>query len=108
MGLFGKKPDPISERARALKAEISALETQISRLNDRLAEQPAGPRVRSTAGPVVPEKGPGPATVTSVPHVSAKPAMETLDTTRLKPPSEATTTDAHYNELGVRKFDLAG
>src|SRR5579871_3680029 len=110
MGLFRKKPDPISERARALKAEISQLETQISRLNERLSEQPPGPRVRSTAGPASPGKGPVAMTPAPapVPALPSKPPIEPLDTSRLKPPPEAATTEAHYNEMGVRKFDLAG
>ncbi|MDB6021766.1 MAG: hypothetical protein JWQ04_1623, partial [Pedosphaera sp.] len=33
MGWFNKKTDPISERARALKEEIAALEAQIKRLD---------------------------------------------------------------------------
>jgi hypothetical protein len=102
MGLFRKKPDPISERARTLKAEISALESQISRLNDKLADQPARPRLRSTAVPG------GSTPVATGTLVTAKPIIEPMDTSRLKPPPEASTTAAHYNELGVRKLDLAG
>lgn len=39
MGLFNKKADPISERSRALKQEIAALESQIRALSER-AEAP--------------------------------------------------------------------
>lgn len=35
MGLFRKKADPISERSRALKQEIAALEAQIRELSQR-------------------------------------------------------------------------
>src|SRR5688572_24143210 len=44
MGLFKKKADPISERARALNDQIADLESQIAQLSDKLqseAEQPA-------------------------------------------------------------------
>ena len=33
MGLFKKKPDPISERALALNDQIAALEAQIQKLS---------------------------------------------------------------------------
>ena len=33
MGLFKKKPDQVSERARQLNAEIAALEAQIKKLS---------------------------------------------------------------------------
>jgi hypothetical protein len=104
MSMFRKRPDPISERARALKAEITALESQISRLNDKLADQPAKPRLRSTAVPGGQTASPAPAPSPS----PAKPMFESVDTSRLKPPPEAATTQAHYNDLGVRKLDLAG
>src|SRR5213075_1211155 len=79
MGLFKKKADPITERARALNQQIADLEKQITRLADKIeteppeeppppspeptpiqekpprtvaAEQPSGgPRLRSTAFP---------------------------------------------------------
>jgi len=51
MGLFKKKTDPISDRARQLKAEISALEGQIQQLTHHLEQQKAQPRLRSTAMP---------------------------------------------------------
>src|SRR5690242_16865192 len=40
MGWLKKKSDPISQRARALNAEIAALESQIKRLDSRLQHSP--------------------------------------------------------------------
>src|SRR5437763_6648839 len=53
MGLFKKKKDPISERARSLNDQIASLQAQIERLSQEPApEQPAAP----------PAKPPRPAT----------------------------------------------
>ena len=41
MGLFKKKADPITDRARALNAEISALEARIKKLNQQVQADPA-------------------------------------------------------------------
>jgi len=41
MGLFKKKSDPISERARDLNEEIAALETEIKKLSAQPAQPPA-------------------------------------------------------------------
>ena len=49
MGLFKKKADPLSERARALSSEIAALEAQIKQLDTLLQQPQARPRLRSTA-----------------------------------------------------------
>ncbi len=51
MGLFKKKTDPISDRARQLKSEISSLEAQIRQLTEHLEQQKTQPRLRSTAMP---------------------------------------------------------
>jgi hypothetical protein len=48
MGVFKKKPDPISERARELNAKIAALEAQIQRLSE---EKPAAPTAPESASP---------------------------------------------------------
>src|SRR6266511_3521669 len=48
MGLFNgkKKADPISTRARALTAEIAALEAQIKELGTQMQQPPTRPRLR--------------------------------------------------------------
>jgi hypothetical protein len=43
MGLFKKKPDPITERARALNDQIAELESQIAQLADKLESEPEEP-----------------------------------------------------------------
>jgi len=40
MGLFRKKPDPISERAKMLTDQIAAIEAEIQRLSDRTENEP--------------------------------------------------------------------
>lgn len=100
MGLFRKKADPISDRARALNAEISALEAKIKKLSQQ-GQPSQGPRLRSTvypSGPVAPGKAPA-----AAPSVS-EPIFE--EVSRLTQPPDAAATPQHFNELGVRKFDL--
>jgi hypothetical protein len=108
MGLFNKKTDPISERARALSEEIAALEAQIKRLDTKQnAAQNSGapaPRLRSTAIP----HGSAPHTQ-SLPQPAPtprEPIFEEVDQQRLQAKRE-TVTKEHYNDLGVRKYDLA-
>ena len=47
MGLFQKKHDPISDKARALTAQIQALESQIKNLSNEAANPQ--PKFRSSA-----------------------------------------------------------
>src|ERR1041385_2099770 len=91
MGWFKKKRDPISEKARALTAEIESLEAQIKKLSDQAAKP--HPRFRSSAIP-------GQRGSTSATH---EPIFEEVGNGR--PAVEALPT-GHYNELGVRKYDV--
>ena len=117
MALFRKKIDPISDRARALNSEIAALEAQIKRLDSHLQQPqpipaaqpiPDNPRLRSTALPHgatphrIPELTPQPAPAAAV-H---EPIFEEVDQDRLKARGEAPIAPEHFNELGVRKYDL--
>jgi hypothetical protein len=111
MAWFKKKPDPISDRARALNEEIAALEAQIKNLDSKLQQAPPPAKLRSTAMPHGetiqrgPEPEPAPAkpeTRNPKPH---EPIFEEVDQARLKSRTE-TATPEHYNELGVRKYDL--
>lgn len=104
MGLSKKKPDPISDKARALNAEIAALEAQIKQLDSQLA-RPAEPKLRSTATP-------SGATISRLAEKSAPappaprpadPVFEKVNNDRLAPRVEAPEL---FNELGVRKYDL--
>jgi hypothetical protein len=107
---FKKKHDPISERARSLNEEISQLEGQIKKLDARLQREKEKPRLRSTALPhggttlnhPAPEVPPAPVPAPKV----QEPIFEEVDLDRLQNRDTGETTGYHYNELGVRKYDL--
>lgn len=101
MGLFQKKHDPISDKARALTAQIEALESQIKQLSTEAASPQ--PRFRSSTAPGglatrPPEPAPAPAPV-------QREHFEKVDHAPLQSAAPQTGRE-HYNELGVRKFDL--
>jgi len=113
MGWFRKRADPISDRARALNQEIAGLEAQIKKMGARLERDEMQPRLRSTVVPQGslanqsmprPSLSPAPASVTSPERHD--PIFEQVDQDRLKVSPEAAATTAHFNELGVRKYDL--
>jgi hypothetical protein len=101
MGIFHRKPDPISDKSKALKAEIARIEAQIKELNSRVTQAKAQPRLRSTAKPH-PLAGP-------VKLADAhEPVFEDIDQKLLKNPQETPpSADLYNNRLGVRRFDLA-
>lgn len=106
MGWFKKKADPISDRARALSAEIAALEAQIKRLDGRREPGPPAPRLRSTALPhsqTIAHHGAS----TAQAAAPSEPIFEEVDQNRLQAKADAETTPEHFNDLGVRKYDLA-
>ncbi|HUB87654.1 MAG TPA: hypothetical protein VMB22_07150 [Verrucomicrobiae bacterium] len=95
-----KKPgDPISERARTLNDQISALEAEIKKLDTQL-QRTSTPKLRSTAIPHgatiarKPEPPPAPR------PVSHEPVFEKINSQAAADPRD------RYNELGVRKYDL--
>ena len=94
MAWFKKKPDPISDRARQLSNEIAKLEAHIKELDSKVQQNP-GPRLRSTALPH------------SQPAHEQRPTHDPIfeQIPPAAPNGEADTPD-HYNELGVRKYDL--
>ncbi len=100
-----KKPDPISDKARSLAAEIAALESEIKKLDSQL-QRPAGPKFRSTATPSgttiarTPEKPAPP------PPAKVEPVFEELKSSPLAAGPDAAEAPDIYNELGVRKYDL--
>lgn len=100
MRLFKKKVDPLSDRARALTAEIASLETQIRKLSSQTPPTPPPPRVRSTALPD------GHMVVPPAHAVSHEPIFEEAGRNATTSPADAETTRDHYNDLGVRKYDL--
>jgi len=97
-----KKADPISERARALNDQIASLEAEIRRLGSELQHTPV-PRLRSTAVPhgATVARAPVPPAPTPAPE----PVFEEIKPVR---PSAEADTPEHFNELGVRKYDLPG
>jgi hypothetical protein len=103
MRWFRKKSDPISDRARVLNEEIAALEAQIKTLDTRLQRQQNQPRLRSTALPHGSSAG---SIAASAGRTAQEPIFEDLDQDKLQAGSEGTNTPEHYNELGVRKYDL--
>lgn len=106
MGIFKKKADPISERTKALNAEIAALESKIQKLHSQSPENPSTLRVRSTAkphGPTVPVTPPLP-----VVPPSSEPIFEEVNQNRLQSPPEPPASPEQFNQLGVRKYDLGG
>lgn len=108
MPWFRKKPDPISDRARVLNDEIARLDAQIKELGTQLQQGQSQPRLRSTAFPHVgPVNHPAPATPTPpVPPAAEEPIFEEVGQGLLKARGEPATTPDHYNELGVRRYDL--
>jgi outer membrane murein-binding lipoprotein Lpp len=103
--MAAKKPDPISDKARSLEAEIAALESEIKKLDSQL-QRPAGPKFRSTAtaaGTTMarPPEKPAP----SPPAPKVEPVFEELKSSPLSATGAAEAPDL-YNELGVRKYDL--
>lgn len=103
MGLFHKKSDPISDRSKALNAQIASLEAEIKRLDSTLQKGGNQPKVRSTA---LPQHQP-----LAVPRSRSlgpkEPVFESLERHPLVPVPEEADTPDHYNDLGVRKYDLA-
>ena len=107
MAWFRKKPDPISDRARALSEEIARLESQIQQLDARVQRDQSQPRPRSTALPqsgTVDQTTPVPAAQPAPAH--HEPIFEEVGHELLEGRDEAGDTPEHYNELGVRKYDL--
>jgi len=107
MGWFTKRADPISERAQVLSTEIAALEEEIKRLDARLQNGDAHPRLRSTALP----HGPTLTHTTQAqppprPVVVNEPIFEDGGHEELNSRAETATTAEHFNEFGVRKYDL--
>jgi len=95
-----KKGDPISERARALNEQIASLESEIKRLDSQLQHTTA-PKLRSTAIP----HG---QTVSRKAEPLPKPKSREPVFEEIKPlPARAETESPdHFNEFGVRKYDL--
>jgi hypothetical protein len=102
MTWWKRKRDPFVEREKSLAAEIAALESQIKRLDSRLQREHAqpGPAPRRPAAP-------GSQGSTAAPAVPpAELAIASGSRGVLNPRHETPATPQHFNELGVRKYDL--
>src|SRR5262245_26064654 len=98
-----KKPDPISDRSRTLNKQIAELESQIKKLDSELQRSQSPPRPNPPASaPAHPQVGPA----TTTPRATQEPIFEVVDQNRLKNRGDPATSPEHYNELGVRKYDL--
>ena len=112
MSWLKKKSDPISERAKALNSEIAALEAQIKRLDARLQRGGPPAHVRSTAlpqGRSIPHTTmppPSATLATPPPPAAREPVFEELDQRELKAGTNTAASPDHFNELGVRKYDV--
>jgi hypothetical protein len=114
MGLFTKKADPITSKARALEQQMAALESEIKRLNRRL-EKPAAQRPAATTNGHDHDVAHAPMRSTATPHNPLRglprrmpardPIFESVDQAAVV---AAGSTPAHFNDLGVRKYDLPG
>lgn len=94
MSLFKNKPDPIAEQEKALRQKIEALQSEIQGLNQRIESEQSQPRLRSTAR----------AGAAGAPD---HPAFEEVNVSRVPPPAAGDGAPQHYNDLGVRKYDIA-
>jgi hypothetical protein len=108
MGLFNKKADPISSQAKALEKQIAELELEIRQLN-REASKPAPPP--APPAPVRPAYANSPQHFQAVPAQPAAPRVPVrepiFESVEAAPPRAPGLDDrGHFNELGVRKYDL--
>jgi hypothetical protein len=101
MGFFKKKADPISARSKALNAQIAALEAEIKKLDGQLQHGPVQHQSRSTHLATQPPPR------TSFNRSTREPIFEPVDHRRLEATPDDAPSPDHFNDLGVRKYDLA-
>ena len=102
MGFFKKKTDPISARSKALNAQIASLEAQIKKLDHKLQPEAAFSRGRTAQ-----RSKPANPNSTRAAAMPREPVFEPVDHRHLVPSAEQEHTPEHFNDLGVRKYDLA-
>jgi hypothetical protein len=98
-----KKPDPISDKARALNDQIAALEAEIKTLDTQLTRT-TEPKFRSTATPFG-ETVSHQAEKTAPAPKTSEPVFEEVNRAKLAARDEPEAPEI-FNELGVRKYDL--
>lgn len=104
MAWFRKRPDPISERAKALSSEIAQLETRIKELDAQLQRRDAPSRPASSSHDQPSTDG---GSSSARAGDKTEPIFEDVGKHRLKGAADIENTPEHYNELGVRKYDLS-
>ncbi len=90
-------PDPIDLRSKALRSQLSRLEDEINRLQSQVDRPEATPKPRTVGSPQIS------APVHPISSLPKEPIFEPVD--RLQNKSEVQSLPAHYNDLGVRKYD---
>lgn len=99
MGWWKKhNPDPLDQRSKALKSQLSSLEDEIRRLQSQVEQPASQPKHRSTVRPQSPTSQ---RPITAIPK---EPIFEPVDHWQHK--AESPSTAPHFNDLGVRKYDL--
>jgi hypothetical protein len=106
MAWFRKKLDPISDRERSLNEEIAELEAQIKKLDSHVQRDQSLPRLRSTAIPQGATVSHSITEIASEPVPAHEPIFEEVNQNLLKSKADAPSTPEHFNDLGVRKYDL--
>lgn len=105
MGIFKKsgKADPISSRAALLNRQIADLEAQIQKLNRKESREPAprSPGPGSSGAGLALDDSSHPATTPA-----SDPIFEEVKQHRIKASHDALSTPQHFNDLGIRKYDL--
>lgn len=104
MSFFTRKPDPLMDRAKRLTGEIARIEKEIASLNAVVAPV-STPRLRSNApGNVVRRVSMG----GGVPAPGLPPREAPVSRPARTSPVIAPVDpkDPHFNELGIRKYDL--
>ncbi len=105
MPWFKKKADPISDRARVLNDQIASLEAEIKKLSVQVETGTSAPKPGSTLPSASGASAPSTRSGLGAP-VSGDPIFEAVDHSLLDGSAESATTKAHFNELGLRKYDL--
>jgi hypothetical protein len=117
MGLFSKKADPITLKEKALSQQLAALQSEIKQLSSQL-QKPAPEEssandhahgqqliVRSTATPHSPRPAANPQAAISARNLPPRePIFESVN--QGPPQSAATDSKDHFNDLGLRKYDI--